>query len=215
MEFSLSALFLAMGAGLMSVASPCVLPVVPIIITGTEQDHKLRPLLIVMGLSLTFILMGVISSLFGSMIAGKMLLMEKAAGIFVILFGILILGDINIFKRITIFNKIGNPSGGKWSGFVLGLTLGLVWIPCVGPMLSGVLTMVATQGQVLPGVILLMFYSAGFAIPMLIVGYSSQAVRNKIRVVQKYPIAVRIFSGGILVAFGIYILVNGILGFGW
>ncbi len=215
MEFSLSALFLAMGAGLMSVASPCVLPVVPIIITGTEQDHKLRPLLIVMGLSLTFILMGVISSLFGSMIAGKMLLVEKAAGIFVILFGILILGDINIFKRITIFNKIGNPSGGKWSGFVLGLTLGLVWIPCVGPMLSGVLTMVATQGQVLPGVILLMFYSAGFAIPMLIVGYSSQAVRNKIRVVQKYPIAVRIFSGGILVAFGIYILVNGILGFGW
>lgn len=199
----------------MSVASPCVLPVVPIIITGTEQDHKLRPLLIVMGLSLTFILMGVISSLFGSMIAGKMLLVEKAAGIFVILFGILILGDINIFKRITIFNKIGNPSGGKWSGFVLGLTLGLVWIPCVGPMLSGVLTMVATQGQVLPGVILLMFYSAGFAIPMLIVGYSSQAVRNKIRVVQKYPIAVRIFSGGILVAFGIYILVNGILGFGW
>ncbi len=215
MEFTLSALFLAMGAGLMSVASPCVFPVIPIIVTGTEHDHRLRPLMIVAGLALTFILMGVVSSLFGSVIAGKMLLVEKVAGVLVIIFGVLMLADVNLFKRITVFNKIGNPSGGKWSGFILGLTLGLVWIPCVGPMLSGVLTMVATQGQVMPGIVLLLFYSAGFAIPMLIVGYSSQAVRNKIRVVQKYPIAVRIFSGGILIAFGIYILANGILGFGW
>ncbi|MBC8146361.1 MAG: sulfite exporter TauE/SafE family protein, partial [Bacteroidetes bacterium] len=92
---------------------------------------------------------------------------------------------------------------------------GLIWIPCVGPMLSGVLTMVATKGQILYGVVLLLFYSLGFAIPMLIMGYSSQALRQKIRSVQQYSLAIRIVSGSILIVFGLYILLNGILGFGW
>jgi len=214
-ELSLSTILLAIGAGLTSVASPCVFPVIPIIVTGTKNDHKYRPLMIVAGLSITFILMGVLSSLFGSFIAGKMLYVERIAGGIVLLFGILMLADINLFKKVTIFNNINSSNDGKWSGFIMGLTLGLVWIPCVGPMLSGVLTMVATNGQLLYGIILLMFYSLGFAIPMLIVGYSSQALRQRIRSVQKYPFAIRIVSGSILILFGLYILLNGILGFGW
>ncbi len=215
MDISISTIVLTVGAGLMSVASPCVLPVVPIIITGTENDSRLRPLLIVAGLSLTFILMGVISSLFGSLIAGRMETVELFAGIVVIIIGLLTMLDYNIFKKVTIFSRIGNPSGGTWSGLILGMTLGLVWIPCVGPMLSGVLTMVASQGQLLPGIFLLLLYSIGFAIPMLIVGYSSQAIRSKFQSLQRYPLAVRLVSGGILVSFGLFIITNGILGFGW
>jgi len=215
MELTLGSILLSIGAGLTSVASPCVFPVIPIIVTGTKKDHKHRPLMIVGGLSLTFILMGVMSSLFGSFIAGKMLYVERIAGVIVILFGLLMLADINLFKKVTIFNNINSSNDGKWSGFLMGLTLGLIWIPCVGPMLSGVLTMVATKGQILHGVVLLLFYSSGFAIPMLIVGYSSQALRQKIRSVQQYSLAIRIVSGSILIVFGLYILLNGILGFGW
>ena len=72
MEFNFINMAIAFAAGVASVASPCVLPVIPIVIAGTDKDHKYRPLLIVLGLSFTFIAMGVISSLFGSLFANKM-----------------------------------------------------------------------------------------------------------------------------------------------
>lgn len=215
MEFSLVNIFLAVGAGLASVASPCVLPVVPIIVTGKVTDHRHRPLLIVIGLTITFILMGVITSIFGSFIAGKMLVVERIAGAFILLMGILILMDINVFKKLTAFNNIQSSSDGRWSGLLLGLTLGLIWIPCIGPMLSGILATVATEGHVVTGIIYLLFYSIGFAIPMLLVGYFSQFSIKKIRKLQEHPLAVRIVSGSILLLFGAYILLNGVMGFGW
>jgi len=208
-------ILLAIGAGIASVASPCVLPVVPIIVTGTAEDYRHRPLLIVAGLAITFMLMGVVTSLFGSLIAGKMLYVEKAAGVIVFGMGLLILWDVNIFKKLTVFNKLGAGQKGKWSGFILGLTLGLVWIPCIGPLLSGILAMVASQGQLLGGILYLGLYALGFAIPMLLVGYSSQFMLRKIRKIQQHPLIVRVFSGGILILFGGYIFFKGILGFGW
>ena len=94
------------------------------------------------------------------------------------------------------------------------MTLGLVWIPCVGPMLSGVLTLVATQGSVLSGMLLLAFYSLGFAIPLLIAGYASQSLRQRMRLVNAYHLAVRVVSGLILIGFGLAILNLGMLELG-
>ena len=199
-------------AGIASVASPCVLPIVPIIVTGTETDHKHRPLLIVLGLSLSFMTMGLMTSLFGGAIAGVMPLLEKAAGIMVLVFGLLMLFDINPFKKLTLFSNIKGGSQGRWSGLVMGLTLGLVWIPCVGPMLAGVLTLVATDGRLSTGVILLACYSLGFAIPMLLLGYASQSVRQKIKQMNAHPLVIRLVSGGLLIVFGIFILTKGMLG---
>ncbi|MCK4535507.1 MAG: cytochrome c biogenesis protein CcdA [Desulfuromonadales bacterium] len=214
LDLSLTSLMMAVFAGFASIASPCVLPVVPIIVTGTEEDHKYRPLLIVAGLSFSFMLMGAITSIFGGAVAGAMPILEKVAGALVIVFGVLMLLDINLFKKLTLFNRVQTSSKGRWSGLVLGLTLGLVWIPCVGPMLSGVLALVATEGKLSSGLILLAFYSLGFAIPMLLAGYASQSVRQKIRMVNSHPLAVRLVSGSLLIGFGIYILTTGMLAIG-
>jgi len=211
-DLTLGSLFMALLAGLASVASPCVLPVVPIIVTGTSEDHRHRPLLIVLGLSTTFIAMGVISAIFGGALAGVMPLAEKGAALVVISFGALMLFDINLFKRLSFFYRVQTASKGRWSGLVLGLTLGLVWIPCVGPILSGVLTLVATRGQVLGGMLLLAVYSFGFALPMLLAGYASQAFRQNIRFLSARPLAVRLASGLLLMAFGVFMLTNGMLG---
>ena len=211
LELSLASVLLATAAGLASVASPCVLPVVPILVAGTAEDHRHRPLLIVLGLSAGFMAMGALTALFGGAMASIMPLFEKISGGVIILFGVLLLCGVNLFKNIHIFNRIQSGSRGRWSGLALGLTLGLVWIPCVGPMLSGVLTLVATQGQIVTGLVLLGFYSLGFAIPMLLAGYASQTVRQKMRLVNAYPLAVRIVSGLVLVAFGIAILNSGML----
>lgn len=211
LDLSLPTIAMVIFAGLASIASPCVLPVIPIIVAGTEQDHKYRPLLIVAGLSISFMAMGVATSLFGGAIAGMIPAMENAAGIIIILFGVLMLFDINLFKRITLFSRIRGQSQGRWSGLVMGLTLGLVWIPCVGPMLAGVLALVASDGRLSYGLFLLACYSLGFAIPMLILGYASQSLRQKIKQINAHPIAIRMISGGLLIAFGIFILTQGML----
>ena len=214
LDLSITTIAMTVFAGIASIASPCVLPVVPIIVTGTEADHRHRPLLIVLGLSLSFIAMGILTSLFGGAIAGTMPVLEKVAGILILLFGLLMLFDINLFKKLTLFSNIQSHSRGRWSGLVMGLTLGLVWIPCVGPMLAGVLTLVATDGRLSTGLILLACYSLGFAIPMLLIGYASQSVRQRIKQVNAHPLAIRLISGGLLIIFGILILTQGMLGIG-
>lgn len=211
LDLSLASMLMALVAGLASIASPCVLPVVPIIVAGTSEDHASRPLLIVLGLSVSFIAMGVITSLFGGLIAGVMPLVEKGAALLIMAMGLLMLLDINIFKKLSFFYRLQTTSTGSWGGFVLGMTLGLVWIPCVGPILSGVLALVASEGRIVAGVVLLACYSLGFAIPMLAAGYASQAFRQNLRVLQAHPQAVRIISGTLLLVFGTFMLTNGML----
>ena len=211
MDVGLSSLALTFGAGLASVASPCVLPVIPLILTGTAEEHRSRPALIVAGIAASFVAMGVVTSLFGSVIGPVMPVLEKAFGAMVVGFGLLLLVDVNPFKRITWGRRIQAGGRGRWSGLLLGSSLGIVWIPCVGPMLSSVLALVASKGSMATGVVLLLVYSLGFAVPMLAVGYGSQALRQRIRLVNSHPVAVRWASGLLLVAFGGVILSRGML----
>jgi len=129
----------------------------------------------------------------------------------VIVFGLLLLANVNPFKRITWGQGIQAAGRGRWSGLLLGLSLGIVWIPCVGPMLSSVLALVASKGSMSTGVVLLLVYSLGFAVPMLAVGYGSQALRQRVRLVASHPVAVRWASGLLLLAFGGVILSRGML----
>jgi cytochrome c-type biogenesis protein len=207
-------LLLVFGAGLTSVLSPCVLPVIPIVVLGTEEDHGLRPLLVVTGLSTTFILMGILSSLFGAVIGPAMSIVEKIAGVAIIILGGLMLLDVNLFKHFTFLQGHGSKSKGTFSGYLLGLTLGVVWIPCIGPMLSSVLALVATNGKLLNGIIMLAIYTTGFSVPLLIAGYSSHLFRSNVSFLRKYPLAVRIISGSVLIVLGLLITFKGMIFFG-
>jgi len=213
MVFTFTNLLIAFGAGMASVLSPCVLPVLPIIVTGSKQDSKFRPLLIMLGLTITFITMGIISSIAGGLIAGKMIYIEKISGVIIIVFALLMLFDINPFKRLTFFNQIGtaNLPRGAIEGFILGLTLGVIWIPCVGPILSSVLATVATAGQIKVGIILLAVYSVGFSVPMLLAAYSAQFFRNKVTVLQNNMSLLRYINGSVLLLFGGYIFFIGMI----
>ena len=208
-------IFLVFGAGLASILSPCVLPVVPIIVTGSANDHRLRPLMIVAGLALAFMGMGVLSSLFGAVIGSKMVLLTKGAGVVITLFGLLLIFNVNLFKHLSFFSRFAQSSRGKAGGFFLGLSLGIIWIPCVGPMLSSVLFMVAAKKEIAAGIFYLFVYSLGFAVPMLIAGYASQFFRNRFRTIGRFPVIVNIASGLILVAFGALIFFKGSFGFGF
>lgn len=205
---------LVFGAGVLSVLSPCVLPILPIIVTGTDRDCRYRPLLIVLGLAITFVLMGVISALFGGLIGQYMQHVEKAAGVLIMLFGLAMLFGFNPFKRLGFLSNIQvHDNHGRWSGLVLGLTLGLIWIPCVGPVLSGVLAKVAGRGELGYGIVLLLIYAAGFSLPMLLVAYLSHATRKRLQSLLRHPLAIRIASGLVLIVFGAIITFSGMLAF--
>ena len=216
MEFSIAAIALTFIAGITSVLSPCVLPVIPIVVTGSDKDSQWRPLYIVGGISITFILMGILTALFGGFIGEKVIYLEKVAAVMLVLFGVLLMFDINPVKYITFFNRFqqtGERKTGNMAAMIMGMTLGLVWIPCVGGQLGAVLTMVATKGHLATGVILLLIYSVGFAIPLLLAAFASQIFRKQMVRVMNAPLIIRFLSGALLVGFGLYIWFQGMLGF--
>ena len=213
MDFSIVTLLMAIGAGLASVLSPCVLPVIPIIMAGSEREDRLRPMIIVAGLAISFMSMGAVSSLFGALLIGKTRYIEIGGSAIIVIMGLMVMFDLSIFKHFYQLSNIRVTSEGRIGGLILGLSLGVIWVPCVGPFLSSTLTMVATSGQLATGIILLGFYSLGLAIPMLIIGYSSQLIQNKIRGLLRHDTALRYITGGVLVAFGLYSIVKGNVAF--
>ena len=213
MDLGLTNMVLAVGAGLASVMSPCVLPVVPVIMAGAEREDRWRPLIIVAGLALSFMAMGAVSSLFGALLVGRTRTIEAVGAAIITLLGLMVLFDASIFKRLTRLSNIRVAGEGRGSGLVLGMALGVVWVPCIGPFLSSILTMVGTSGKLAGGVFLLGLYSLGLAIPMLAVAYSSHIVQRKLRAAAQHEAVFRSVSGGILVVFGLYSLIHGNVAF--
>ncbi len=213
MDLAPANILLALSAGLASVLSPCVLPVIPVIMAGADQKDQLRPLLVVLGLSLTFMAMGAVSSLFGSLLIGRTRTIEVVGAVIIMLMGFMVLFDVSIFKRLCRLSNIPVKAEGRFGGLLLGMALGLVWVPCIGPFLSSILTMVGTSGQLLPGIILLAFYSLGLGIPMLAVGYSSHLLQSRLRGLSQHEAILRYVAGSILIAYGLYSILAGNLAF--
>jgi len=209
MSLGFSSIFLAIAAGLASVLSPCVLPVVPIILAGAERNDRLRPLLLVAGLSISFMLMGAVSSLFGSLLIGKTRYIELAGSYIIIALGLMVVFDMSIFKKLNLMSKLNVSGEGRIGALILGMALGLVWVPCVGPFLSTILTMVGTQGQLGYGITLLGFYSLGLALPMLILAYSSHLLQSRVKSLARHDKPLRYLSGGVLISFGLYSVLVG------
>jgi cytochrome c-type biogenesis protein len=212
-DLGVTTITLALGAGVASVLSPCVLPVVPVIVAGAEGKDRLRPFLIVLGLSITFMAMGAVSSLFGALLIGRTRYIELVGALVIMIMGFIVLFDVDIFKRLYRFSNIRVKGEGRFSGLFLGMALGLVWVPCIGPFLSSILMMVGTGGQLMQGIILLAFYSLGLAIPMLVVAYSSHFLQDRLRTISRHENIFRYVSGSILIAFGLYSILVGNLAF--
>jgi cytochrome c-type biogenesis protein len=153
--------------------------------------------------------MGAVSSLFGELLVGRTRTIEVAGAFIIMLMGVMVLFDLNIFKRLYRLSNIRVKGEGRFSGLVLGMALGLVWVPCIGPMLSSILTMVGTSGQLVRGIILLGFYSLGLAIPMLVVAYSSHILQSRLKALGRHEAVLRYVAGSILLAFGLYSIFYG------
>jgi cytochrome c biogenesis protein CcdA len=202
----------AFFAGIISVLSPCILPLIPAILAYSTEKGKFRPLAIVLGLSFAFTCMGIVTSIFGETLVAYIDYLNIFADILLIGMGVILILELNTFGILSKFSFLANSKReGLYGGFLLGLSLGVIWIPCVGSVLGSILTMVAVYGEVAYGALMLIIYSIGFSIPMLLIAYSASFTSSKIKNVSKYEVVVKKVAGFMILGVGLYMFYQNTL----
>lgn len=214
---SIPSIFLVFLAGIITIMKPCCLPLVPVVFSGSG-GHRLRPVAICAGLALSFTAMGVLVSAFGAVFASFTDSLRIIAILFIIGMGaVLFDDDVNMeFTKISgaITQGIRGsvsfpmPQGGITGGFFLGMSLGVLWIPCVGPILGAVLLLVATVGNVPYGAGMLFIYSVGMSLPMLSIAYYGKKATSRYKWFVRNGDALKKLSGLVLIVVGIMLLFN-------
>lgn len=177
------ALGLAFLAGLLSVLSPCVLPLLPLVLGAAAAEHRLAPALLAFGVALSFVVIGLFVATIGFSIGLDGDAFRQAAAVLMIAFGAVLLTPA-LQTRIAaaggplsdrLNSAFGDrPSNGLFGQFGLGLLLGAVWSPCVGPTL-GAASVLAARGEDLGAVAATMgVFGVGAALPLLVLGMLSR-----------------------------------------
>jgi cytochrome c biogenesis protein CcdA len=189
MELSMTSYGLAFLAGLLSTLSPCVLPLVPILMGTAASTHRFGPYALVCGLMLSFTLVGVSIGSLGTAIGLEADTLRVIGSMLLILFGITLLSGALQARFASMISRIGAGQellasfnyGGLHGQFLLGMLLGVVWSPCVGPTMGVAITL-ASQGQALLQVAAVMqMFSLGAALPLLAIGILSRQALSKWR----------------------------------
>ncbi len=167
---------LAWGGGIITVLSPCVLPVLPIIIGRSLQSHRYGPIALVAGLVGGFAVAGSLLGFAASWIPDVSDSLRSIAIVILLAVGLLAIfpqwGD-QFFRYFSI--NPADPKGwGLFGEFWLGTQLGLLWTPCAGPVLASILILAAVQHQPLQAFGMLLVYGLGAALPLLILAYGGR-----------------------------------------
>ncbi|MBI2004626.1 sulfite exporter TauE/SafE family protein [Patescibacteria group bacterium] len=228
----LSLIIPAFIAGMLTFLAPCTLPLVPGylgFISGASLDDLKDPekakrarwkillngLFFMLGFSAVFIIMGtLVGFIAASFLAPYRLWLGRIGGVFVIIFGLFMLNVLKIpflmrekQLKVPALFKQGKPI----NSFILGSAFSFGWTPCVGPILGSVLLLASTSGSALQGGLLLTVFSAGLAIPFLLIAIGIGSASRYIKNISKYLNAISIIGGIFLVFLGI-LLVSGKIG---
>ena len=219
-------LIIALGAGLISFLSPCVLPLIPgyiAYVSGSSfnelvenKNINLLPIILfTFGFSIVFIIFGATATFLGQLLLSNSSELRIIAGAIIIIFSLHILGIIklnflNYEKRIYTSNNKGAASS-----ILVGMAFGFGWTPCIGPILGSILALASTEESINRGILLLLFYSLGLAIPFILSGYLiqkflvfSKNFKKNINIVSKV-------GGVILLTTGILIITNKLQALGY
>ena len=179
----MSAVALAFLAGLLSTLSPCVLPLLPIVLGAALSQHRLGPVALASGLALSFVIIGLFIATIGFSLGLDAGFFRFGAALIMIAIGLVLMmpalqmrlaaagGPLSDWTEQRFGGVSGNGLGGQ---FLVGLLLGAVWSPCVGPTL-GAASVLAAQGQNLAEVALTMLvFGIGAGVPLIALGFLSR-----------------------------------------
>ena len=212
-------LVVALGAGLISFLSPCVLPLIPgyvSFVTGSSLNEilenkkiNLLPLIIFsLGFSFVFIIFGATASFLGQILLQNSQILRLIAGSIIVIFSLQLIGILNI-KFLNIEKKFyTKKSNNIFFVFIIGMAFGFGWTPCIGPILGSILALASTEETIYRAIILLSFYSLGLAIPFVLSGYLMQRFLLFSKNFKKNINLVSKIGGFILLITGVLILTN-------
>jgi len=218
-EVSLIGLATALGAGLISFLSPCVLPLVPGYVSyigGVTADRGneslgrrvgvlLLSFVFVLGFSTVFIAFGASASYIGRWLAAYRAEMNIVGGVIVILFGLFIAGvfKLRLLERDRRFH--GDLPGGKTlSAYLLGMAFAFGWTPCIGPILGAILTINATSASLISeGTTLLAFYSLGLGIPFMLAALFTERFLHHMQRMKRQGLWLQRIAGALMVVMGV------------
>ena len=212
-------LLIALGAGLISFLSPCVLPLIPgyvSFISGQSLEELVERkainyfpiLLFALGFSFVFILLGATASALGKILLQNSNYFRVIAGTIIIIFSLQLLGIINI-KFLNYEKKYYTKKSSKPVFiFIIGMAFGFGWTPCIGPILGSILALASTEENIFKGVIMLSFYSLGLAIPFVLSGFLIQKFLLFSKNFKKNINLVLKIGGTVLLITGVLILTN-------
>ena len=201
----------AFSAGLLSFATPCVLPLVPAYLgaigaRSTDPRRSLQASIpFVLGFSVIFIALGAGAGLAGGALTDHRADLIRLAGIVIVAMGLIMLGLVPVPGLERTFSPGLERAHASGSSMLLGCAFGLAWTPCIGPVLGSIMTLAATGATALRGAALLAAYAAGLAVPFLVAGVALGRVMSAARVVRDRYALVRVLSGAVLIVAGLLV----------
>ncbi|MDQ2981716.1 MAG: cytochrome c biogenesis protein DipZ [Actinomycetota bacterium] len=173
---------IGLAAGFITAISPCVLPVLPIIFAGGATGGRRKPFSIVVGLIVSFSAF----TLFGVWLLRRLglpqdLLRDIAIGLLFLVAATLLFPRLEEIVQRPLLRLTRRPGSELGGGFLLGASLGLVFVPCAGPVLAAITVVGATQDVGARSIVLTLAYSIGAAVPMLLVAFGGRAGANALR----------------------------------
>ena len=219
-------LTIALGAGLISFLSPCVLPLIPGYISyisgsslnelNEKKNVNLFPIILfTIGFSVVFIIFGAASTFLGNIFLQNSYELRIVAGLIIIILSLHIIGLINL-KFLNYEKRIQtNMSKNLFSPILIGMAFAFGWTPCIGPILGSILVLASTEESLFQGILLLSFYSIGLAVPFILSGYLIQKFLLFSKNFKKNINKVSKIGGAILLITGILIITNQLQALGF
>ena len=216
-------ILIAFAAGVLSFASPCVLPLVPVylahmadvsVIDRTAAHRRLVPMfhatLFVLGFTVVFVAVWASLGLVGYVVQDNMRYLRQAGGAVLIFMGLHLAGVINLgfLNQERVFGGRLQQRSGMLRSFLLGLLFAAGWTPCIGPVLGAIIGLAAFDGESVRGTFLLLAYSLGLGLPFIASALALDAVTRPLKRARALRVGVPIVSGVLVAAIGVLMLTN-------
>lgn len=201
---------LAFGGGMVTVLSPCILPVLPIIVGRSLQSHRYGPIAMVGGLIGGFAITGSLLGIVATWLPNLPDALRSVAIAILLAMGVLSIfpkWGYRFFRLFSIDPASATPLG-LVGEFWLGSQLGLLWTPCAGPVLASILLLAAVQKQPLQAFGMLVVYGLGAAVPMLLFAYGGRYLGQRLLQLRSHSGTIQQIGGMIIIITAIAMLLG-------
>jgi cytochrome c biogenesis protein CcdA/thiol-disulfide isomerase/thioredoxin len=213
---------LAFLEGLALIVSPCILPVLPLVLAASVEGGRRRPYGIIIGFVLAFSLFALVSRKIVLALGIDLDVIKNASLVLLALFGLVLLSSklSDKFSIVTqgaanFGNQLASRGGdGLFSGVMIGALIGLVWTPCAGPILAAVLVQVIRQQSDFAGNLIIVSFAIGAGVPMLIIALTGRKIMKKLGFVTRHAEAVR-RGFGVLILLSVAFIASGVDAQSW